>query len=71
MRVRIAEAGERILEENDALTDELMRGVLAHHRTQLLVIGRAMADLRSSLETAVGVPSWHRHGASTPTPQSS
>ena len=70
--VRIAEAGERIFEENDAQTDELMRDVLAHlDRTQLLVIGRAMADLRSSLETAVGVPSWHRHGASTPTPQSS
>ena len=65
MRVRIAEAGERMLEENDAPTDELMRDVLAHlDRTQLLVIGRAMADLRSSLETAVGVP----HGIATGPP---
>lgn len=70
VRVRIAEAGERVLEENDALTDELMRDVLAHlDGTQLLVIARAMADFRASLETAVGVPAWHDHGASTPAPR--
>ena len=69
--VRIAEAGERVLEENDALTDELMRDVLTRlDGTQLLVIARAMADFRASLETAVGPPPWDRHGDSTPAPRS-
>ena len=71
VRVRIAEAGERVLEENDALTDELMRDVLARlDRKQLLVIARAMADFRASLEAAVGPTPWDRHPASTPAPRS-
>ena len=71
VRVRIAEAGERVLEENDALTDDLMRDVLARlDRKQLVVVARAMADFRSSLEAAVGPGPWDRHPASTPAPRS-
>ena len=55
VRVRITDAGERVLQENDALTDDLMREVLARlDRAQLHVIARAMADIRASLEVAVG-----------------
>jgi DNA-binding MarR family transcriptional regulator len=71
VRVRIAEAGERVLEENDALTGDLMRDVLARlDRKQLVVVARAMADFRSSLEAAVGPGPWDRHPASTPAPRS-
>ena len=70
VRVRVADAGERVLEENDALTDDLMRDVLARlDETQLFVIARAMADLRASLEVAVGPVASDRHGSSTPAPR--
>lgn len=70
VHVRIVAAGERVLEENDALTDELMRDVLARlDQSQLLVIARAMADLRASLET-VALPTSDRHPASTSSPRS-
>jgi len=69
--VRIAEAGEHVLEENDAQTDELMRNVLTRlDRTQLPIIAGAMADFRASLEAAVGAAPWDRHGESTPAPRS-
>jgi MarR family transcriptional regulator, organic hydroperoxide resistance regulator len=71
VRVRIAEAGERVLQENDAQTDDLLRDVLSRlDRTQLHVIARAMADFRASLEVAVGPLTWDRQSASTPAPRS-
>ena len=71
VRVRIAEAGERVLQENDALTDDLMRDVLSRlDRTQLHVIARAMAEFRASLEIAVGPLTWDRQTGSTPAPRS-
>ena len=70
VQVRIADAGERVLEENDALSDSLMRDVLANlDQTQLLVIARAMADLRASLETTVGPLTWDRHDHATSAPR--
>lgn len=55
VRVRITQDGVRILDENDALTDDLMRDVLARlDPSQLETIAIAVADLRASLETTVG-----------------
>ena len=69
--VRIADAGERVLQENDAQTDDLLRDVLARlDGTQLHVIATAMADFRASLEVAVGPLTWDRQSASTPAPRS-
>jgi nitronate monooxygenase len=69
--VRITEDGARILEENDALSDDLMRDVLRHlDPTQLQIIARAMADFRASLETAVVGPPRDRHPLATPAPRS-
>jgi DNA-binding MarR family transcriptional regulator len=69
--VRIADAGERVLEENDALTDDLMRDVLARlDHSQLLIIGRAMADFRASLEVAVGLAPSDRPADPTSAPRS-
>ena len=71
VRVRIADAGERVLQENDALTDELMRDVLSRlDRTQLYVIARAMADFRASLETEVGPLTRDRQTISIRSPRS-
>ena len=70
--VRIADAGVRVLEENDAQTDELMRDVLARlDRTQLPIIaqrdGRLPGVARSRRRTAaMGSPS----ASSTPAPRS-
>lgn len=64
VRVRITEDGVRILDENDALTDDLMRTVLARlDPSQLETIAIAVADLRASLETTVGLPNGDRQAA--------
>jgi MarR family transcriptional regulator, organic hydroperoxide resistance regulator len=69
--VRITDGGVRILEENDAQTDGLMREVLADlDPTQLQVIARAVAQFRASLETAVDVHTRDRHPIATPDPRS-
>ena len=69
--VRITADGGRILEENDALTDEMMREVLSDlDPTQLQVIARAVAQFRSSLETTVDVHARDRHLTSTTAPRS-
>jgi DNA-binding MarR family transcriptional regulator len=69
--VRITADGGRILEENDALTDDMMREVLSDlDPTQLQVIARAVAQFRSSLETTVDVHARDRHPTSTADPRS-
>jgi MarR family transcriptional regulator, organic hydroperoxide resistance regulator len=69
--VRITADGGRILEENDALTDDMMREVLSDlDPTQLQVIARAVAQFRSSLETTVDVHARDRHLTSTAAPRS-
>jgi len=50
--VRVTNAGTRVIEENDALSDELMRDVLGRlEPAQLVIIAGAVSDFRSALES--------------------
>ena len=63
--VRMTEAGTRMLQESDALSDELMRDVLAHlHSDELPVIAHAVAEVRSALEATAAQPARNLHGSS-------
>jgi len=54
--VRITDAGARLIEENDALSDELMREVLARlGPDELPSIARATAGVRMALEATTDV----------------
>ena len=69
----ITDQGRRMLEEQDALSDDLLRNVLAEFGpTQLQVIARSMAEVRRALEATVGPPGSPsvRQTISTPTPRS-
>ena len=53
--VRVTEAGTRMIQENDALSDELMRDVLGRlNPAELPVIARATAEVRAALEATTG-----------------
>ena len=68
--IRVTDAGRRMLDEVDAISTELLRSVFARiGRSQLTLVGRAIAELRRGLEDANGVHS-DRHIASTPAPRS-
>jgi len=68
--VRLTEAGRGMLEEVDALSDELLRSVLDRLRpSQLPGVARAITDLRVAVEAVTDGTS-DRHGASTPPPRS-
>jgi DNA-binding MarR family transcriptional regulator len=69
--VRVTDAGTRMIQENDALSDELMREVLARlDPAELPVIAHAMAEVRSALEATPVVPNPDRHSVSIPSPRS-
>jgi DNA-binding MarR family transcriptional regulator len=68
--VRITEAGEALLRELDALTDEIFRTVLSRLGPgQLRSVGQAVAELRAAVDATVAVDV-DRHGVSTSTPRS-
>ncbi len=68
--VRVTETGEKLLEQIDALTDEILRSVLGRlGPAQLLGVGQAVADLRAAVDATVGLDV-DRHGISTPLPRS-
>lgn len=68
--VKVTEAGERLLREVDALTDDILRSVLGRlDSAQLLGVGQAIADLREAVDSVVEVEQ-HRHPASTSSPRS-
>lgn len=68
--IRVTEAGEKLLREVDALTDEILRTVLGRlDRGQLLGVGQAVADLRAAIDATVGLEV-DRHGVSTSAPRS-
>ncbi len=70
--IRVTEAGERMLTEIDALSDELLRSVLGHlDRSKLAGVGQAVAALRDALGVATGGKPADRHGGSIPSPRSS
>jgi DNA-binding MarR family transcriptional regulator len=65
--VHVTEAGTRMLQENDALSDELMRDVLARlDPAELPVIARAVGEVRAALELTTAQPTRNLHETSTP-----
>jgi DNA-binding MarR family transcriptional regulator len=68
--VRLTDSGRRLLEEVDALSDELLRSTLSRVKpSQLAGIASAVAELRAAVEAATsGTPD--RHVASTTSPRS-
>ncbi len=69
--VRLTAAGAQMLEEQDAMTDGLLRTVLARLKPgQLLTVAQATSDLRAAVE-ATTAPMLGRHASSTPAPRSS
>jgi DNA-binding MarR family transcriptional regulator len=70
--IRVTAAGERMLSEIDALSDELLRSVLEHlDRSKLAGVGQAVGALRDALGVATGSEPPDRHGGSIPSPRSS
>jgi DNA-binding MarR family transcriptional regulator len=68
--VKTTEAGERLLGEVDALSDEILRSVLGRlDPDQLLGVGQAVADLRAAVDAVVEAEQ-HRHPVSTTAPRS-
>jgi DNA-binding MarR family transcriptional regulator len=68
--VRVTGAGKKLLEEADALSDEIFRSVLDRlDPPQLVGVSRAVADLRAAVDATVGLEV-DRHGASTAAPRS-
>ena len=69
--VKTTEAGQRLLSEVDALSDEILRSVLGRlDPGQLLGVGQAVADLRAAVDAVVETEQ-HRHADSTTPPRSS
>ena len=68
--VRVTEAGEQLLGEVDALSDEMFRSVLSRlDPAQLIGVGQAVADLRAAVDATVELE-MHHHAISTTTPRS-
>jgi DNA-binding MarR family transcriptional regulator len=68
--VRVTPAGEEMLREVDALSDDLLRSVLGRLSSQQLRgVAHAMTALREGLDAIVGSPT-DRHPASTAAPRS-
>ena len=69
--VHVTEAGTRMIQENDALSDELMRDVLARlDPAELPVIARAVAEVRAALEATTAQSAPDRRPISTQNPRS-
>jgi DNA-binding MarR family transcriptional regulator len=75
--VRVTDAGTRMLQANDAISDELMRQVLGRlDPSELPIIARATAEVRSALEAdpatqaATTLPARNLHETPTPEPRS-
>ena len=70
--IRVTAEGERMLEEIDALSDELLRSVLVRiDRSRLGGVRQAAAALRDALAETTGGQPIDRHTASIPAPRSS
>jgi DNA-binding MarR family transcriptional regulator len=68
--VKATDAGQRLLREVDALSDEILRAVLGRlDAAQLLGVGQAIADLRQAVDSVVEAEQ-HRHPISTTAPRS-
>lgn len=68
--VHLTVTGVGMIDEQDALADDLLRTVLGRLKpAQILTIAQATADLRAALEGTIA-PAPNRHPVSTPTPRS-
>ncbi len=68
--IRVTDAGRRMLDEVDAISDELLRSVFDRiGRSQIAGVGRALAALRRGLEESTGLHV-DRHAPSIPTSRS-
>lgn len=68
--IRVTDAGRRMLDDVDAISDDLLRSVFDRiGRSQIAGVGRALAALRRGLEESTGVP-LDRHTSSMPAPRS-
>jgi DNA-binding MarR family transcriptional regulator len=69
--IRVTDAGERMLREIDALSDELLRSVLDHlDRSKLAGVRQAFTSLRDALSVATGGETPDPHRVSIPAPRS-
>ena len=69
--IRVTPAGERMLGEIDALSDDLLRSIFGRlDRSELSAVGQAFASLREAVTTTAGGLS-DRHAPSIPAPRSS
>lgn len=69
--VRLTPAGTRMLDEVDALSDDLFRRVLGRlDRSQLPGVAQTMAALREAVVDATTPEGWDRHALSTSAPRS-
>ena len=70
--IRVTDAGELMLGEIDALSDELLRSVLGRlDRSKLVGVRQAFAALRDSLTAATGIDPLDPHHVSIAAPRSS
>jgi DNA-binding MarR family transcriptional regulator len=68
--VRLTADGQRLLEDQDAMSEELLRRVLDRlDPSQLTVVAQATADLKAAAEATMG-PLPDRHATSTVSPRS-
>jgi DNA-binding MarR family transcriptional regulator len=68
--VRMTPIGTQLLDEHDAMTDDLLRTVLERLRPdELAGVASATSALRTAIE-ASPAPDLDRHAVSTPTPRS-
>ena len=71
VKIRVTPEGSRILDEIDALSDELLRSVLGRlGPTKLGGVSQAVAALRAALEVTTNGATLDRHAASIPSPRS-
>jgi DNA-binding MarR family transcriptional regulator len=69
--VRVTEAGARMIKESDAVSDELMRMVLARlDPAEVPAIAHAVAEVRAALEATAALPAMPTHGTSNPVQRS-
>ena len=72
VKIRVTPEGSRMLDELDALSDELLRSVLGRIApSKLSGVADAAAALRDALAVATGDATMDRHAGSIPSPRSS
>jgi DNA-binding MarR family transcriptional regulator len=72
VKIRVTPEGSRMLDEIDALSDDLLRSVLGHlGPSKLSAVSETAAALRAALELTTNTEPVDRHAASISSPRSS